>query len=1233
MKTSSRLKPVGTIYAGSVLGALTLALLGISFLPQVKAAPQPQQGWAYVGFDAKEAKTYSGTQTILGTMALGVRGNATVSMQKDAIIDIAGQLNAGVGSLATITADKTTIKTGGAAVIGVFGPSTSAWGYTGGQGVLVMNNGSSLNVGGDVSLGQAMGTSGKLILNDSVANVGGRLLIGYGKEPVLDGGDIATSAPGMGSVAVNGGKLKVAGDTHIGVQKNGQGSLTLAQGGSAVLAGNLVVSDQGRGSVSVERNSQLDVKTAYLSAGTGAQASLLDVAGNFVAEQMVVGDKAVVRSSGSIYLTGAATSAQGDAIAALTVNSGAKISGTVQFTANTKVLLQAGSGSTVLRGVLNKGGVSQIDVTGGNFTLGGGYGSRGELSSVNIKGGEVILGSFNAKDSFNVTGGNVKLLFNGFAVSNGNTLVNTQATDYASVKTGETLGNTIIFDMTDKALDYIGKTVGLVTVNGVAQQWQNVKVQGHDGLIGVQAPGSWTKYDDGVVSFQYRFDGSNITVGSAVSEIVVKEDQGSHVRTEIVKESEQANFAVNEGTGQATITIEKGGITEVVGIGSNMNVRATEGSVIATQDEVRQITHTDEIKSKEEVISKGDVSLIVRDNAEFSSSNGQAPAEVGNTPEGKVDNVIITSDSALKVSNTNIHAGKKLTTAEGSSLSLLKGSTVFIGGGQITEKPIGAESVLGVTGSSISGSLKIEGGSKLVINPVTVAGSGEKLETKLVINAADIDLGTSDQDDNGSIEAQNGAIVDIVNSILKGSGALKNVSLSNSHLTAGHSPGVLVLDNVKGDANSVSSLSAHITKNAQSGVLNTDTTAETGAISQFKVIGAFSGNYIFNVLDNDGIAETLGSGTQFKFLDLAAATDLSDLNINPATAELPTLADGLVWDFSDFKKTGITTIQYGDLADGVRVANALWSSTRTVSNFGLGAAAHLDDYRAGKTNIWVGGLGDFASSNDRNGVSGYDYSGAGYSVGADYATSKNTITGIAFGQSWGENTSNNGTLRADAGNIKQYADMISLYNRVDTGAKVWGDSPILIDSYVGYGNVENKSTKHTTYDGRQATAKWDDTNFVAGVKAMLVKKIDNTSVFKPFIALDYLHGSQGDFTESTAVTSAHYADGNMQQWTGSLGATYARTYVPCKCVTLTPEITAAYVFDFSRDTPQVNVRNIGSSSDSAAFGVVPGRHAIQATAALNAQFSKNWAARCAYDVEARSGKVDQSVGASVNYSF
>lgn len=48
------------------------------------------------------------------------------------------------------------------------------------------------------------------------------------------------------------------------------------------------------------------------------------------------------------------------------------------------------------------------------------------------------------------------------------------------------------------------------------------------------------------------------------------------------------------------------------------------------------------------------------------------------------------------------------------------------------------------------------------------------------------------------------------------------------------------------------------------------------------------------------------------------------------------------------------------------------------------------------------GLGDFARQRSRGGADGYDYSGGGYSVGADSGFGHdNGIWGIAFGQLYG----------------------------------------------------------------------------------------------------------------------------------------------------------------------------------------------------------------------------------------
>lgn len=105
----------------------------------------------------------------------------------------------------------------------------------------------------------------------------------------------------------------------------------------------------------------------------------------------------------------------------------------------------------------------------------------------------------------------------------------------------------------------------------------------------------------------------------------------------------------------------------------------------------------------------------------------------------------------------------------------------------------------------------------------------------------------------------------------------------------------------------------------------------------------------------------------------------------------------LVWKADGTPISSIDPELVGELA-----FNSLWSSASNAAALGGNVLSRLNVFRLADKHardLWGMGLGDFARQRSRGGADGYDYSGGGYSVGADSGFGHdNGIWGIAFGQ-------------------------------------------------------------------------------------------------------------------------------------------------------------------------------------------------------------------------------------------
>lgn len=374
---------------------------------------------------------------------------------------------------------------------------------------------------------------------------------------------------------------------------------------------------------------------------------------------------------------------------------------------------------------------------------------------------------------------------------------------------------------------------------------------------------------------------------------------------------------------------------------------------------------------------------------------------------------------------------------------------------------------------------------------------------------------------------------------------------------------------------------------------------------------------------------------------------LSLVNLDPDTVIDP---DGSLWDLTSIDPTlkgrtdlvtdtgftvsddGLHLIFNGKVninavkalrgEEASRIANTLWSSVRVVDSFAHTAASQLDLRGPGARNIWFSGLGDFMNVSSTTGASGFDYKGGGYAVGMDYAWTKNWISGAAFGQTFGSFHSADKQFKADQDGL-----MLALYQRYHRDLRR-GNS-VDIDGYFTYGNMDNDVDG--TLGNSPTTASWNDDVYGFGLKGTWNIRVSSTDVLKPFAGIEFLHGSQGSFGEHSDSGTAWYRDGSVQNWSVPAGLTWQKQITVGKGQYLLPQVTVAYAGDVSRRNASVKTDAFGTPFR--VDGVHPGRHALIVHAGLDWVISSAWSAGAFYHLEQREHMTNQSVNATVRYSF
>lgn len=384
---------------------------------------------------------------------------------------------------------------------------------------------------------------------------------------------------------------------------------------------------------------------------------------------------------------------------------------------------------------------------------------------------------------------------------------------------------------------------------------------------------------------------------------------------------------------------------------------------------------------------------------------------------------------------------------------------------------------------------------------------------------------------------------------------------------------------------------------------------------------------------------------RMQFALIAALISLPVTYAAPVT--LPygdTFADPELWANQD---PDLGTLESLIAPDGTRLANTLWSSTRSVKTFARGMTQQLDVYhgpwkemnpaaysgkgahltkvRNDKTNIWAGGQGEWSRMASTSDIGGYEYNGGGYSVGVDHAFNTAFTGGLAAGETFGSNKAKWGSADFDQRNL-----MIGTYGRYKTDIGPW--NAISIDGYFAYGSTRNKG--NMSLNGAPdvpAHAKWDDNAYTAGLSFSWEIQASKHSSWIPFFGIDYIYGSQNSFSLNTPDGSLRYHGGNMQVWTIPVGITYRAVCQVGAQQYLIPEVTVAYEGDVSRRNPSIKTDIMGDRLKIE--GSNPGRHALLANTGMRWVMNHHWSMGAYYTLERRSRWTDHTVNGSINYTF
>ena len=775
------------------------------------------------------------------------------------------------------------------------------------------------------------------------------------------------------------------------------------------------------------------------------------------------------------------------------------------------------------------------------------------------------------------------------------------AVNKAEVATGNTITDATTGETKDETINVlVGKDVASTTTNGGSVQVKSTIVNQH------------TTFESGE-TISENIDESGLTL--------VFEGDSTHKKEDKSTDKAELGFAKETTTGIVTVDGEKREVKKID------IVEVKESANVAVENIDMHATHAVTIGSAD-----GAKTTLELNNVNF-HVGGETDVNVLHMVRVNVydENQEVTGTKLVAVESEN-HLTTK-STITNAEVKLL-GSTVL----KFEELDFG----------SLEEDLKQEGVELNREEIDKLHGNTTITDSEIVLSGGDAQLGEIDHtDDEG--KKHNYQEIALENTNVKGSGKVKNTKMKGGRLTVGSSPGKMTLTQFKAEQRTeIEFFMIADPDRWNANGMNNNTDHETGCISQLEVesdvtLTDLSKDVIitlqvwddtvddYTTIDkNSAAAITLGSmfqdGAEIQFI----SGNLDELTINgevPVLSEsaLPTLADGLFWDTSTLFTDGIVRVYAEILEEPTRVANSMVSAGETVLNFGRLAQNQAALREAGTTRTWGSAIAMFDSIDSGSTTNGYDYSNWGAAVGVDHAFTKNTVVGVAFGCTWGENEAKEDNGYYNGGSIDQDAKMIALYgvHKFQTKGLL---NDVKLSAFAAYGMFENDSTRNGLKTGNKADAEWDSDAWVLSASLSRDITTDSGVVFTPYVGVEYTTAGMDDFTEKGKSYSADYsADEDYSNLSVKVGVGVSKTYG-----SITPYANVAFISDIDRTSGEVTATGKRTITGKSAL---PGRNGFELGVGATWQLSENLDVNAGYSAEIRDKATEHNARLGVGYTF
>ncbi len=271
-------------------------------------------------------------------------------------------------------------------------------------------------------------------------------------------------------------------------------------------------------------------------------------------------------------------------------------------------------------------------------------------------------------------------------------------------------------------------------------------------------------------------------------------------------------------------------------------------------------------------------------------------------------------------------------------------------------------------------------------------------------------------------------------------------------------------------------------------------------------------------------------------------------------------------------------------------------------------------------NAWVKPVGSWANQSDSNGASGYKAQTSGLVFGADSAISPITRIGAALAVTHSNVNNNLGSQSAG----------ISSYQAVLYGSRTLDDKRTEFNWQADYASNQNTSSRNIAFMARTAAANYTSDSVHLGAGIGRTQDISPETSFTPSFRADYTTIHSNAYTETgagalnlavDAQTTDEFIlaiDGKMAHKLSDMSTLTANLGVGYDTMAKQSSITAAY------------------SGGGAAFttpGINPSPTIVNGGLGVVMKSSKATEVTARYDVEARSGFVDQTVSFKARWPF